>query len=210
MITIALLLVFFFALLAISFSGEKQVPWLDQLYRVKAGVARRAEWMAPEDVVQQVKDDYLMTINWLQDSALKPWPLQLKQAPDYLSGPFLDQHQKHIAKCRSMRRPTLVGILRADHRVEVRRFGESGATCLVIDTQSERRMATYDYDTGERHHTQDMGSGAFVFSMCYDTDTERWKVDQFIQELPLGWRKPGAARRIELHAELSTKVGRDH
>jgi hypothetical protein len=101
-----------------------------------------------------------------------------------------------------------VGVLRAHHQISVRRFSDDGLSCLLIDRQSERRMATYDYWTKQRIHTQDLGSSALVFRMQFDRYTGRWKVDEFIQQLPIGWETlPGATLR--LMDALPEAAGRD-
>jgi hypothetical protein len=49
-----------------------------------------------------------------------------------------------------------------------------------------------------------------VYQMVYDTRARRWKVDSFIQELPLGWGNPKLVRHIKVQAELPAPAGRDN
>lgn len=180
------------------------------LQRIHAGVFQKAEWMAPDTVLVQVRSDYLGALQWLHDSALRDWSQQYSQASQYLSGTFLKRYQRLLKQNASSRGPHCIGILRADHQVEVRYFSEDGERCLVIDSQTQRRMATYDRDSRARLHTQDLGSCTMVYQMVYDTRARRWKVDSFIQELPLGWGNPKLVRHIKVQAELPAPAGRDN
>lgn len=187
-----------------------QVPWSDQLRRVRAGRPRLAEWMAPEAVVNQVRADYRAAVDWQHDSMLQSLSYQWMEAPQYLSGIYLKRYRAILHHQRRVHPPVTVGVLRADHRIEVRRFSARGDRCLVIDYQTQRRMATYDYEARARLHTQDRGDCAVVYQMVYDSESQRWKIDQYIQQLPPGWGNPAAARHIEIVADLPTASGRDH
>jgi len=48
-------------------------------------------------------------------------------------------------------------------------------------------MATYDYWSKRRLHTQNLGDGVYVYLMIYDLAADRWKLAQLIQQLPAGW-----------------------
>jgi len=80
----------------------------------------------------------------------------------------------------------------------------------VVDHQSSRRMATYDYWSKLRIHTQDLGDGTIVYEMAYDKQAGRWKVDRDSQELPKGWRRDHSSKRVRLLAALPNKIGRDN
>ncbi len=178
--------------------------------RVQAGVARAAEWMAPDEVVKQVRQDYLAAARWLQDHMLSSWQAQAKDASMVFSGAYLKRFQAILTHYRAAGFPRGIGVLRADHEVTVRQFSEDGERCLVVDQQAQRRMATYDARRHERIATQDLGDCAVVFQMRYDPVMERWKIDEFIQELPLGWGRHRAARRIRELSRMPTEIGRDH
>ncbi|NWF68179.1 MAG: hypothetical protein HXY40_03760 [Chloroflexi bacterium] len=208
MMIAALLLVFLLVIVLMLIGSARQVPWEARLLRVHAGVAGKAEWMAPEKVVEEVRRDYLAAVNWLQESVLGQWMPQWNAAPTFLSGAFLRRYQMILMDYRTNGQPRCVGILRADHFVEVRHFSEDGQRCLVIDRQSVRRMATYDARTHTRLHTQDLGDGTLVYQMVYDSGTRRWKIENFIQELPTGWGSHN--RRIRLLSALPAAIGRDH
>lgn len=190
--------------------GRSRMSRFTKLRRIHAGVFQKAEWMAPDTVLLQVRSDYLGALQWLQDSALKDWTHRLTHAPLYLSGMFLKRHQHVLKKSTTLQGPQCIGILRADHQVDVRYFSEDGERCLVIDNQTQRRMATYDLASRERVHTQDLGSCVMVYQMVYDTHARRWKIDAFIQELPQGWGSPNIARHIRVQAHLRAPAGRDN
>ncbi|MDX1992966.1 MAG: hypothetical protein SF029_11270, partial [bacterium] len=86
-------------------SGRKQVPWASKLRRVHAGVARKAEWMAPDDVVDVVRDHYLEAMRWLQDSALHDWSQQWTKSPNFLDGLYLKRYQEVLKHYRIGKAP---------------------------------------------------------------------------------------------------------
>jgi hypothetical protein len=177
--------------------------------RIRAGVARKGEWMADDAVVQQVRNDYLQATRWIHDHMLAGWSHQWQVAPRYLSGKYLKRFQTILTQHRATQQQ-FVGVLRADHQIVIRHFSENGESCLVVDYQAQRRMATYDVHTGERVQTQDLGDGALVYRMIYDLDAGRWKIAEFVQELPAGWGKGQRSRRIRELAVLPTSIGRDN
>ena len=190
-------------------NGDR-VPWADQLKKLHAGVPHKAEWMAPDEVVNQVRGDYRRALDWQHDSVLTSIAHQWREAAQYFSGQYLKQYRATLYHQRHAKMPVTVGVLRADHRIEVRRFSEHGERCLVVDYQTQRRMATYDYETRARLHTQDMGNSAIVCQMLYDNEWRRWKLDKTIQRLPSGWMDSAVIRHIEVLADLPSAPGRDH
>jgi hypothetical protein len=208
--TWVLVLVIVAIVVVVIVNSPGQVPWGKKMRRVRAGVARRAEWMAPDDVVMQVRADYLAATQWLHDHMLSPWAHQWASAPMHLSGAFLKRYQTILMYHRSKGQPRFIGVLRADHDVTVRQFSPDGERCLVVDSQSQRRMASYDSRTHARVVTQDMGDGALVYQMVYDVKDRRWKIDEFVQELPVGWGKHGKLRRIREFTAMPLTVGRDN
>ncbi len=208
--TWALLLVIGVFVVIMSLNGRGQVPWGNKMRRIHAGVARKAEWMAPDEVVAQVRSDYLSASRWQQDNMLSGWQPQWSTAPLYLSGPFLKRFQTILMQHRSARGPRVVGVLRADHHISIRCFSEDGEHCLVVDEQSQRRMATYDVRTQSRVLTQDLGDGAVVYGMAYDSVDRRWKISEFVQELPVGWARLRSSSRIRELSAIPTTVGRDN
>jgi hypothetical protein len=207
-ITWALLIVIVAVVVIMSMSSRGQVPWGSKMRRIHAGVAHKAEWMAPDEVVSQVSSDYLVAVGWMHDTMLSPRIQQLKSATHHLSGTFLKQHQHRLMQ--PVRFPPVIGVLRADHHLSVRRFSEDGETCLVVDHQTQRRMATYDARTHARILTQDLGMATLVYSMRFDVTEKRWKIDAFIQELPIGWRNQASSRFLREQAILPTTIGRDN
>ena len=165
--------------------------------------------MAHDTTLNQVLSDYLNALDWLQNSALKSWTHQWTYAPLYLSGSYLKNYQRALHDQSQAPGPASAGVLRADHHIEVRRFSEDSDQCVLIDTQSQRRMATYDTTTLERVHTQDLGEVTVVYRMAYDARSRRWKIDGFIQQLPSGWGNPKLMPHIMLMAELSAHSRHD-
>ncbi|MBC7870963.1 MAG: hypothetical protein H7Y09_09010, partial [Chitinophagaceae bacterium] len=170
--TWAILLVFLIVAGVMSLGGRKQVAWVSKMWRVHAGVANKEEWMAPEEVVNAVREDYLAITRWLQESMGHDWAQQWAAAPLYLSGVCLKRHQEILKHYRLGKFPRYKGVLRCLHQVEVRHFSEEGERCLVVDRQTSRRMATYDYWTQTRLTTQDLGDGTVVYEMAYDKQTQ--------------------------------------
>ncbi len=193
-------------IMSVNNAGQT-TPWGDKMRRLRTGVARKAEWMAPDEVVHQVCAHYLEASTWLQDNMLSSWAQQWSVAPHYLSGSYLRRHQNLLLAHREIKGLQLTGILRADHNIEIRQFSENGDFCLVVDHQTQRRMATYNRKTQERSITQDLGDGVVIYVMLYDDKDQRWKIGNFVQELPSGWRSRPI---IEEHATLPDAIGRDY
>lgn len=205
-----LLLVVGALVVMVAMNGRGQVPWGKKMRRVPTDVAHKAEWMAPEAVVARVREDYALVTRWMQEHMLSPWQHQVQAASTFMSGAFLLRYQTILRQQGRSNRPRAVGILRSDHHVTVRHFSEDGEACYVIDHQMQRRMATYDARTHERIMTQDLGDGTVVYKMRYDAVDQRWKIDEFVQELPPGWGKHRAEPRIRELSALPTTIGRDH
>ncbi len=180
------------------------------LQRLHPGVANRAEWMAPRETVERVQADYLAAQGWALETILTSYPVYLRELPRYFTGAALAEQVRAVAGTLQQHGPRFVGVLRAHHQLQVRRFSEDGLSCCLLDHQSERRMATYDYWTKRRLHTQDLGSGVYVYLMVFDPITARWKIARLIQQLPADWESGGRARiPIRLTHDLPVAAGRD-
>ena len=195
---------------SMSLDNRGRVPWSDQLHRIHAGVPHKAEWMAPQAVLRRVRSDYLAASDWMQESVLRGWSYQWSKAAHYLADGYLKQYRKVLQHRHHAAGTLCVGVLRADHRVTVRHFSEDGKRCFVIDHQMQRRMATYDYTSQTRLHTQDMGDCAVVFQMTFDEQEQQWKIAAFVQQLPQGWDSPKLMPHIEVLAKLPRAAGRDN
>jgi len=206
-LTWALVIIFIVTVVIMSLNNAGRIPWGDKMRRLNAGSAQKVEWMAPDTVVAQVRAQYLEAINWLHESMLLSWAKQWSAAPNYLSGTHLKRYHNSLLLQREGKGVEFSGVLRADHVVEVRQFSENGAFCLVIDHQSQRRMATYNRKTLERLHTQDLGDGVVVYAMLYDAKDQRWKIGSFVQELPTGWRTRPMVQEL---SSLPGAIGRDN
>ncbi len=157
------------------------VPWNDKMRRLNA------EWIAPEEVTSKVCTHYLESLEWMAQVTLNPSPRLFALSARFLFGSYW-QRFRHMAD-QQRHQPLAVGILRADHRLEARFFTQDGTGCHLIDHQTGRRMATYNPISGERVFTQDLGSASVVYFMRYDMRDQRWKIEQYVQELPRGWHK---------------------
>lgn len=203
---IALILIFVGIFCILFVVGREPIPWSYRLRRVYPGVSRKAEWIAPDDVILQVRNDYLHAIEWLTRTALGE---EISLAPHYLTGRFLERFQTIINYQNSPHHTHFVGVMTARHHIQVRQFSDDGSRCLVVDSQTERRV-----ESRQLHHAgwslaQDLGDGALVFQMCYDTKAQRWKIESFIQELPAGWGSGADVGRVRLLSHLPTTSGRD-
>lgn len=196
------------AVIILMASNASRVPWLNKMRRLQTG-SDMVDWMAPDGVVQKVRSDYLLAIDWMQSSPVMPFPQQWRTAPDHLTGAFLRRYQQILIRQRSERAPLCYGVLRADHDLDVRGFSADGSRCWLIDHQSGRRIATYRSETHERFLTQDMGDGSVVMQMRYDNDQHRWKIEALIQELPTGWARRKKLSVSPEHIALPRRVGRD-
>lgn len=192
-----------------TLSGVRQVEWAGKLRRRSSSMSDNHEWMAPDDVVQRVCDDYLVAIEWLNTSALEAWPKQWALAPLFLSGMQLERHQKILTRLRS-NPARFVGVMASTHNLEVRSFSEDGERCLVLDRQYQRRITTYNLQSRMVVASQDIGGGATVHQMVYEKSAQRWKIEAFIQELPLSFETSAVNSRIRFTPSLPYAAGRDN
>ncbi len=204
---IALILIFVGIFCILFTVGRDPIPWTNRLRRVHAGVSRKAEWVAPDDVVREVTSDYLQTVEWLAQAVVGE---DIHRAPHYLTGRFLTRFQTIVNHQNVSNNVRFIGIMTARHHVQVRQFSEDGTRCLVVDCQTEQWVESYHKHDYTWSLAQDLGDGAFVFQMCYDPKANRWKIESFIQELPAGWGNRADAGRIRLLSDLPTTVGRDN
>jgi hypothetical protein len=190
-------------LLAIS-STASVVPWLDRMTRENPGVRDRAEWIAPVDVIEAVKGDYLAFYTYAAARLRQGWIAYGRDLENYLADDMLAEQMESIALRLQNDRGRVVDVLRADHDIQVRNFSTDGLRCIVIDHRSDQRLATYDYWNGNRLHTQDMGAGTYVYEMAFDQRADKWKLARFVQCLPPGTRQAGT-----LVLTLPQTAGRD-
>lgn len=165
------------------FSRSDVVPWLDKMRRVKIGEGR-PEWLVPESVMHTVIQHYQEYIEFAQQNLLKGWVGYTRALTTYMHGEMLTAQLKILDARLHQDDLRLIDILRASHRVHVRNFNNDGLTCLLVDYQTERRLATYHYWTQRRVHTQHLEDAILIYQMQFDSANERWKLANFIQELP--------------------------
>jgi hypothetical protein len=185
-------------------SRSNVVPWIDQMTRLNPGVYNRGEWMAPGPIVETVQRDYLAFYEYAAATLPKGWMAYLRNLDHYLSGDMLRLQRESLYLRLRHNRGRIVGIIRANHHLQVRHFSGDGMRCLVIDHQTEQRMATYDYWTSERLHTQDLGGMVYIYQMQFDQAAGRWKIDHLVQQM-----QPDVYPTHVLELNLPQTVGRD-
>ncbi len=203
---IALVLVLVASALIFFYLGREPMPWTLRLRRVQAGVAGKAEWVAPDAVVDQVRRDYLEAVEWLGGAAAG---IALHGAHHYLMGRFLARFHMIINHTGNDKRIHFDGVMTMRHHVQVRQFSEDGSRCIVVDCQTERRMESRCSNHEDWSLGQDLGDGAVVFQMCYDIAGKRWKIEAYIQELPPGWCNRVDVGHVHFRSQLPTIIGRD-
>lgn len=193
-IVLALLL-----LVVLLLSTARQLPWARRLRRW------RQEWAAPDEIVHEVRRDYMAAMRWLQESVLGEWAHQWASAPLFLAGAYLQRYQAILLGYRAHGVPRCIGVLHAEHLMSIRHFSGDGVRCLVIDHQSHCLMVTYDPRTMARLSSQSLPDSASVYQMVYDTHAQRWKIERYVQQLPAGW-----SLRMTLSTGLLHAAGRDN
>ncbi|MDZ4671260.1 MAG: hypothetical protein SH821_10350 [Phototrophicales bacterium] len=156
---------------------------------------------APKPSTHHVQADYLRAIAWMGKNHFLSHSTRLTEAPSYLYGVFLT----HYLTSQNTPTPPFIGVLRCIHTLSIQLIANDPLRCLVIDNQITRRMVTYSTTTYRRVATQDLGNSAIVYEMCYDTVSNRWKLNRFIQELPHGWNGIKSAYPIELVTGFHTQ-----
>ena len=198
----ALILCFLVMMGLLSLHGRHAAPWGRKLRRLHAGVAQKAEWIAPDDVVEQVRHDYRHIVEWLESAPFLDHPRH--HASEYLTENYLRRYHRLTSTPARF-----TGVLIAKHTILVRRFSDDGMECLVIDCQTERQILTYDERDSVLLTSQSLEAGTLVCRMVYDSLLRRWKLAAIIQELPAGWKNTPRSRRVRLLSTLPTTMGRD-
>jgi hypothetical protein len=185
-------------------SRSSVVPWLNQMTRLNPGVYNRGEWMAPGLIVETIQRDYLAFYRYAAETLPQGWMVYLRDLDRYLTGDMLRLQRESLDLRLRHDRGRIIAILRAHHHLQVRHFSNDGLRCLVIDHQSEQRMATYDYWTGKRLHTQDLGGMVYIYQMQFDQAAGRWKIDHLVQQM-----LPDVYPAHVMEINLPQTVGRD-
>jgi hypothetical protein len=198
-------------ILGVAYLIRRHKPHYEPIvHRLHPGVADKAEWMAPSDVVIQVALDYGEVQRWAAEALTAGYPRYLRELPKYFSGEALTEQSRIVLRHVRRSGTRLVGLLEAEHEVQVRRFSSDGKTCYLFDRQSRQQMITYDYWTKRRISSQPLGDGLYVYRMILDTADQRWKIAQRVQQLPVGCsisHEPTAS--VQLTDRLPTAIGRD-
>lgn len=142
------------------------------------------EWMAPAGIVAEVTQHFLEAWAWLEAGAAHGSSARWRDAGRrFLADAWLD-HFTHALREPRLADRSLFDILRCEHQPAVRYFSRAGDVCHVHDVQRDRRVAIYDLSRDRRVLTQDLGSAAMVCRMRWDGQDTRWKLSEFVQELP--------------------------
>jgi hypothetical protein len=199
-------------LLILWLAAPRTVPWVDHLTRLNAGAGSRAEWMAPEQVINDVITDYRAGHEWLESCAAN-WGRFADGLERYTAGSYLKYQRRALASLVD-RKPRLAVSFSAAHTFSVRHFTADGLRCLLVNAQTSRVLTTSSYWGSSIIHTQKLGDTALVFQMLYDMADKRWKIERLIQELPLGVHPgaTGAGKKslVQLTTALPQAAGRDN
>jgi hypothetical protein len=189
---------------------QGKVSWAEKMRRLNHGAMDQEEWMAPDDVITKVKDDFIEAMDWLSETQSMTMLDRWSKSANYFSGEYLKNYkalnQMHLFKVPFKH----LSILRCVHSPTVRHFSQDGETCFIIDHQTETRMALYDANTGERINTQHLDEACVVYQMIYNKFSKRWRVNRYIQQLPVGWASRSKSDVIQLHLSPLPPKGRDN
>ncbi|KXK17894.1 MAG: hypothetical protein UZ15_CFX003002390 [Chloroflexi bacterium OLB15] len=202
--------------------SPEPLPWAKLMRRIPRPVQDDAErwlpgemeeatfeWMAPSDVVETVMRRYTEAHLWLEVASQHFQNTRWREAArHFLSGSCLQQFTSALKSARESD-VQIVDVLRGEHKLAVRYFSAGGDTCLLSDTQSDRRMAIYRLHGGERIGTQDLGSSTVVYLMRFSTADARWKIDACVQDLPHAEFRRGNSLRVFERTPLPFPAGRD-
>jgi hypothetical protein len=208
MLSATMVFIIFILLAIFRLLLPRAVPWVDHLVRLNAGAGPKAEWMAPPQVVEQVTWDYRAAQGWVAMCAAN-WGRFASRLDNYTTGAYLQQQRRVVAALMQSRQPRLTTEFSAVHTLSVRYFSSDGLRCLLIDRQTSRAVTTLDYWSGRPLCRQQLDDRAFVYQIQYDTQDNRWKIAQLVQELPLGWENGKTKGRVKVSAELPVAAGRD-
>jgi hypothetical protein len=209
MIVVAFILIFMLVIF-LMFSDQKEVSWADKLQRLSSGTAY-AEWTAPEYVLQQVRNDYLMAIRWQRDSVFQPLEVQVHSAESYFTGEHLEGYQQILGYHRRKNPSPFIEILHAQHMVQVRHFTNKGETCLLVDRQTERTMITHNLHQDVAPLQQALPDAMVVYQMKYERGQRRWKIERYVQEIPGAlWPRSGKSQKVKVETALPHFSGRDN
>lgn len=190
-------------------STSEVVPWVDRMERVNLGNNVR-EWLAPVEVCQQVMADYQQAITFTRKALRQGWIPYGRVLDEYATGNYLREQRQRLEKRLRRDRLRLIDILDAQHELRVRHFSDDGLACILLDYQTARRLRIYEYWTRRLIQTLTLDDTIYVYQMVYDHESRRWKIAEFIQELP------ARIALMALHHPLSellphiSAAGRDH
>lgn len=191
-------------------SHSELTPWLDKMRRANPGQRHKSEWIAPTEVIDQVVQHYLEGVQYAINTLPKGYVSYARDLDKYMTGAHLKNQRATIDARLRQDTLRLIDILRADHRVRVRYFADDGLACILLDYQTERRLATYHYWSKRRVHTQHLEDTVIVYRMEYDTHVRRWKIAEYIQELPAHYGPLAIDGPLDkLHLTLPPHSGRD-
>lgn len=191
--------------------APRVVPWADQLTRLNAGAGDKAEWLAPPQVIEEVIWNFRESQEWLETCAAN-WGRFAEGYERYLNGPYLKAQRRGLASLVAQK-PRVALAQSVAHQYSVRHFTSDGLHCVLLDQQTMRTLTTASYWSGRVLHQQRLEDRACVYQLAYDVTEQRWKIEKFIQELPLGTPleiKPTKRTRVTVATELPPRAGRDN
>jgi hypothetical protein len=168
--------------------------------------------MAPDDVIHAVEADYVHAQRWMAETMLAGYAKFSDEAPRYFTGTHLKRQQKlaalHLKS--NPRGQRYIGVIHCEHKIRVRHFSDDGLVCYLLDRQSNRTVVTYDYPCLHPLGSQALDQGAYVYRMIFDRKERHWKIEDFVQQLPLGWEDQViSSDNIRLDESLPAAAGRD-
>ena len=197
-------------LAGVALLGEQQLPWASKLRRMNAGSPTQAEWLAPDSVMRQVRDDYKRAMRWLQDVALQSDAVQLANADaDYLTGEMLKDHTERINRYRTRPKP-LCGVLRATTSWAC---ATSARTASGASLSMYRLSGVWPLTTAQRVSASARSTWTTPpwFIKCSTTESppagKLRRLYRFCRPRGSTGTCPG---RVRLQPELNTTAGRDY
>ena len=212
MIEFALIGLVVTVVLVVMIARRSRGRWPSDLRRLHPGVALKAAWMAPDVVIHAVEGDYVHAQRWIAETMLAGYAKFSDEAPRYFTGTYIKREQKLAAAHlkSNPRGQRYIGVLRCDHKIRIRHFSDDGLECYLLDRQTHRVVVTYDYPCLRPLGTQALDQGAYVYHMIFDRKERHWKIEDFVQQLPLGWEEQViSSDSIRLDESLPAAAGRD-
>ncbi len=233
MLWLLLLLVLIVGIVLLSLNKQQQVVWLERMRQLNPGTPE-AEWMAPDYVRQQVRNDYLMAMRWMREAAAQDTPPPTPHTASLVVFASTNRTSRFGRRTRIQPLPTTpdptpdpaASHLTGPSLLRYRHFAARHAVPITYPgvLQADHRVEVrhfaphgeecylIDHQTARVMvsglHRQALDDSSLVYRMRYDRSARRWKIEAYVQELPPRWD----AHRIGLlSAPVNGRtIGRDH